>query len=72
MQRDLKVEAQQVFEAGLRAVDAKEAVKRSVVLKGNILQIGEKELNLSNFAHVWAMGAGKGSAAMAQPPPHLR
>jgi glycerate 2-kinase len=66
MQRDLKAEAQQIFEAGLKAVDPKEAVKRFVALKGNILQIGEKELDLNEFSHVWAIGAGKGSAAMAQ------
>ena len=66
MERDLKAEARQIFEAGLRAVDAKEAVKRSMVLEGNILYIGEKELDLSEFNHVWALGVGKGSAAMAQ------
>jgi glycerate 2-kinase len=66
MERDLKAEAKEVFAAGLRAVDAKEAVKRSLVLKGNILQIGERELDLSKFNHIWALGAGKGSAAMAQ------
>ena len=66
MQRDLKAEAQQIFEAGLQAVDPKEAVKSLVALEGNILQIGEKELDLHEFSHVWAIGAGKGSAAMAQ------
>ena len=66
MKRDIKAEAQQIFEAGLKAVDARETVKRSMVLKGNILQIGEKELNLSKFNQVWAVGAGKGAAAMAQ------
>ena len=66
MERDLKAEAQQVFEAGLRAVDAKEAVKRSMVLKENILHIGEKKVDLSKFNQIWAIGAGKGSAAMAQ------
>ena len=66
MQRDLKAEAQQIFEAGLKAVDPKEAVKSLVALEGNILQIGEKELDLHEFSHVWAIGAGKGSAAMAQ------
>jgi glycerate 2-kinase len=66
MGRDLKVEARQIFEAGLRAVDPKEAIKRFVTLQGSILRIGEKELDLSEFDHVWVVGAGKGSAAMAQ------
>ncbi len=66
MQKDLKAEARQIFEAGLRAVDPNEAVKRFVALEGNILKIGEKKLDLNEFSHVWAIGAGKGSAAMAQ------
>jgi hydroxypyruvate reductase len=66
MGRNLKAEAQQIFEAGLKAVDPKEAVKRFVTLEGNRLHIGEKELDLSEFSHVWAIGAGKASAAMAQ------
>ena len=66
MTRDLKSEARQIFEAGLKAVDPKEAVKRFVAVKGNILRIGEKELDLGEFNHVWAIGAGKASAAMAQ------
>jgi glycerate 2-kinase len=66
MEKDLKADAKEIFAAGLRAVDAKEAVKRSLVLKGNILQIGEKELDLRKFNHIWALGAGKGSAGMAQ------
>jgi hydroxypyruvate reductase len=66
MGKDLKAEAKQIFEAGLKAVDPKEAVKRFVTLKGKKLQTGKRELNLSEFSHIWAIGAGKGSAAMAQ------
>jgi len=66
MGRNLKAEARQIFEAGLKAVDPKVAVKRFMALKGNNLQIGEKEIDLKKFNHVWAIGAGKGSAAMAQ------
>ena len=66
MSRNLKGDARQIFEAGLKAVDPKEAVKRFVALEGNILRIGEKELDLGEFDHVWAIGAGKASAAMAQ------
>ena len=66
MGRDLKAEARQIFEAGLKAVDPKVAVKRFMGLKGNDLKIGEKKIDLKKFSHVWAIGAGKGSAAMAQ------
>jgi hydroxypyruvate reductase len=66
MGRDLKGEARHIFEAGLEAVDPKEAVKRFVALEGSILRIGKKQLDLSAFNEVWAIGCGKGSAAMAQ------
>jgi hydroxypyruvate reductase len=66
MHRDLKAEARQVFEAGLRAVDPKEAVKRFLAVKGNTLRIGEEAVNLDSFRSIWVIGAGKGSAAMAQ------
>ncbi|MGD8924567.1 MAG: DUF4147 domain-containing protein, partial [Syntrophobacterales bacterium] len=66
MKRNLKAEAQQIFEAGLKAVDPKDAVKRFVTLEGNTLRIGEQEYDLNEFSHVWAIGAGKASAAMAQ------
>jgi hydroxypyruvate reductase len=66
MSRNLKAEAKQIFEAGLKAVDPKEAVSKFVTLEGNRLHIGEKELDLSEFSRVWAIGAGKASAAMAQ------
>jgi hydroxypyruvate reductase len=66
MDRDLKAEAQQIFRAGLRAVDPKEAVKRFLTVEGNTLHIGEQEINLESFRSVWVIGAGKGSAAMAQ------
>ncbi len=66
MPTDLKAEARQIFEAGLRAVDPKEAIKRFLRVKGNKLHCGELELDLEAFDRVWALGAGKASAAMAQ------
>ena len=66
MDRDLKAEAQQIFKAGLRAVDPKEAVKRFLTVEENTLHIGEQEINLESFRSIWVIGAGKGSAAMAQ------
>jgi len=66
MQEDLKKEARQIFEAGLRAVDPIEAIKRFLSVEGNRLRCGEQELDLGTFDRVWALGAGKASAAMAQ------
>ncbi len=66
MQRDLKAEARQIFKAGLRAVDPGEAVKRVLAVEGNSLRCGERVLDLEAFSGIWAIGAGKASAAMAQ------
>ena len=66
MQTDLKVEARQIFEAGLRAVDPIEAIKRFLRVEGSRLRCGEQEFDLVTFDRVWALGAGKASAAMAQ------
>ncbi len=66
MDRNLKAKAQQIFKAGLRAVDPKEAVKRFLTVEGNTLRIGEQALKLESFRSIWVIGAGKASAAMAQ------
>ena len=46
MGSDLKAEARQIFEAGLKAVDPKAAVKRFMAFKGINLQIGVMEIDL--------------------------
>lgn len=66
MEQNLKAQARRIFQAGLRAVDPKEAVKRLVKLERSTLQIGEQKLDLSKYTKIWAIGAGKASAAMAQ------
>ncbi len=66
MNSDLKRGARQIFEAGLRAVDPREAVNKFLAVEGNMLRIGEQELNLDSFRTILVIGAGKGSALMAQ------
>ena len=66
MRTDLKKEARHIFEAGLRAVDPIEAVKRFLTLEKDTLVLGEQKLDLKDFEGIWAIGAGKASAAMAQ------
>jgi hydroxypyruvate reductase len=63
---DLKKKTRQIFEAGLRAVDPREAVNKFLAVEGNMLRIGEQELNLDSFRSIFVIGAGKGSALMAQ------
>ena len=66
MNSDLKRDARRIFEAGLRAVDPREAVNKFLAVEGNMLRLGEQELNLDSFRSILVIGAGKGSALMAQ------
>jgi glycerate 2-kinase len=63
----LRDHAQVVFQAGLRAVDAGEAVRRHVLLDGQILSVSGSPYDLRCYDGVWLVGMGKASAAMARP-----
>jgi hydroxypyruvate reductase len=54
-----------IFHAALRAVDPYTAVKESVRLRGNSLQIRDWACDLSRYDRIRVVGAGKGTAAMA-------
>jgi hydroxypyruvate reductase len=54
-----------VLQTALAAVDPADAVKRHVHLQGNTLQVAQTTYNLADYAHVYVVGAGKASAAMA-------
>ena len=55
-----------IFKAGLKAVDPYEATKRILRLSGEELQVGERSYRLKDFKRIVVIGAGKGSAPMAQ------
>jgi glycerate 2-kinase len=55
-----------IFRAGLAAVEPQEAVKRALRLTGEELQVGEQSYRLNDFKRIVVVGAGKGSAPMAQ------
>lgn len=57
---------EQIFRAGLEAVDPEEAVRKHVRLQENRLQVGEHFYDLSRFERVLLVGAGKGTAPMAK------
>jgi hydroxypyruvate reductase len=63
----LRDHAQVVFQAGLRAVDAGEAVRRHVRLEGQILSVSGSPYDLRCYDGIWLVGMGKASAAMARP-----
>ncbi len=62
----LKQVARDIFSEGLRAADPLEAVHRHFRLKDHLLKIGEVDYFLNQFKNIWALGAGKASARMAQ------
>jgi hydroxypyruvate reductase len=59
--------ARKIWEAGLRAVHAGNAVQSCLKRKENTLTCGGHEYDLDAFDAIYAVGAGKASAAMARP-----
>ncbi len=54
----------QVVQAALEAADPRAAVRRALVLKGDQLQVASQKLDLSGFARIRVVGAGKAAPAM--------
>ena len=65
MERTLRRHALAIFRAALQAADPKQAVLRHVRMEGDTLIAGGQRYHLSRFKHVYVIGAGKASAAMA-------
>jgi len=55
-----------IFRAGLKAVDPERAVRRYVRCKGNRLFVGDCSYGLDRFKRILLIGAGKGTAPMAK------
>jgi glycerate 2-kinase len=66
MKENMKDTCLAIFRAGLKAVDPYEATKRALRLSGGELQVGEHSYRLDDFKRIVMVGAGKGSAPMAQ------
>ncbi len=62
----LRQDAESIFRAGLRAVDAKNAVKKFLHRIDHRLTVENSSYDLSDYENVYVIGAGKASAAMAQ------
>lgn len=63
----LRKDAEVIFRSGVKAVDPVKAIGQHVKYQDEILKVGEKNYNLKYFSRVIVVGAGKASAAMAQP-----
>jgi hydroxypyruvate reductase len=70
LEKDLQPAAKQqalaVLEASLKAVNPVRAIERTLQLEGNVLRVGGTEYDLASYEHIYVLGAGKASAAMAQ------
>ncbi len=64
-ERENRAQALAVLEAALGAVDPYEAVRRHVQRQGDLLLVEGVPYDLSRFRHVYVVGGGKASAAMA-------
>lgn len=65
--KKLRKDALVIFQAGVRAVDPVNAVLRFVKLKDSKLSVGNETYEIQKYDRVYVVGAGKASAAMAQP-----
>ncbi len=57
--------AEQIFLAGVESVLPDKLISGNLALKGNILHIGQKRINLDKTGKIFVIGAGKASAIMA-------
>ncbi|GJQ58956.1 MAG: glycerate kinase [Candidatus Scalindua sp. AMX11] len=60
----LRQDAIDIFNAGLRAADPKEAVKRHMQRNGHTLMVNEKRYDLRQFDNIYVVGGGKAGASM--------
>src|SRR5690554_2139696 len=61
-----RAQALAVLEAALDAADPAAAIRRAVRRDGDLLHVAGRTYDLTRYRHVWAVGAGKAGAAMAQ------
>ncbi|MFZ2054138.1 MAG: glycerate kinase [Candidatus Aminicenantales bacterium] len=63
----IRDDAISIFQAGLKAVDAANAVRKHARLQNDILTVGDKSYDLGRYDGVYIIGAGKAAAEMARP-----
>jgi hydroxypyruvate reductase len=63
---NMREQARTIFNAGVRAADPEAAVRRHCRRQGDLFQVGEEAHDLARVDHLWVVGAGKATAAMAR------
>jgi len=66
MKQNLRADALDIFQAGLRSVDSFSAVQTHFFLEKEILSVNGKTYLLSDYDNIYVLGTGKATAAMAQ------
>jgi len=66
MDEKTKRTLEEIFLAGLKAVEPEEAIRRHVQLTGDLLKVGGQVYPLSAFERIIVTGFGKGTAPMAK------
>ena len=64
--KKLREDALNIFNAGIKAVDPANAVKRYLTRQDDRLEIQGQTYDLSKYENIYVIGMGKASAAMAQ------
>lgn len=62
----LRRDAQEIFQAGVNAVNPINAIRKHVRLKDRLMTVEDTKYDLTQFARVYVLGIGKASAAMGQ------
>lgn len=62
----MRVHAEAIFRAGLRAAQPAEAIRRLCRLEENRLHLGDNRFDLARIGRILVVGAGKATAAMAR------
>jgi glycerate 2-kinase len=63
--KEMRKDAIEIFNASLKAVDPIIAVKKHLSLDGDVLQVGKRSYDLSNYTHIYVIGCGKAAASMS-------
>ena len=62
----LRCDALEIWQAGVRAVDSMHLMRQHVAVSGDEIRIGEDYLGLDQFRSIVVVGAGKAGAGMGQ------
>lgn len=65
-QRKVRGDLLSILENVITEINPKKIVENNVSLRDNKIQIGEKKFNLSDYKHIYVIGAGKATYFMAE------